>query len=127
MVDDVVDFETREVPFVELGAFRHKELPRKRVVEVPALVIRRIAHKQTLPRVRLQLLPLVLLDEDVRRAAKHPEAAEIRLLTIPGFIGRLARKRRGRQAVPDLDLGGEAATPEGGRQLGLVKHRSDVL
>ena len=39
VVDDVVDFETREVPFVELGAFRHKELPRKRVVEVPALVI----------------------------------------------------------------------------------------
>jgi hypothetical protein len=127
VIDDVVHLETREVPFVELGTLRNEELPRKRVVEVPALVIRRIAHKETLLHVRLQLLPLVLLDEDVRRAAKHPEAAEIRLLTVPGFVGRLARKRRGRQAVPDLDLGGEAATPEGGRQLGLVKHRSDVL
>ena len=87
VVDGVVHPQTREVAFVELSTFRDKELLGGGIVEVPALVIRRIAHKETLAHVGLQLLALVLLHKDVGSASKHPEAAEIWLLAVPGFIG----------------------------------------
>lgn len=120
MVKGVVALETRIEPLVKLRTLRDKELPGDRIVELPPLVVWRVTHKDALLHVRLQLLPLVLLHIDIGSTTKHPEAAEIRLLAFPGFKGCLARKRRGGQAVPHLDLSGKTATPEARRQLGLV-------
>ena len=59
---------------------------------------------------RLQLPSLVFLHMHIGSTTKHPEAAEIRLLAFPGFKGCLARKRRGGQAVPHLDLSSQTVS-----------------
>lgn len=49
------------------------------------MIVRWVTNKDALLHVRLQLLPLVLLHKDIGSAPEYPEAAEIRLLALPGI------------------------------------------
>jgi hypothetical protein len=75
--------EAGEHALIELCALRDDELLRDWVIEGPRVVVGRIADKDALLHVRLELLALVLLYEDIGRAPKHSEATEIRLLAKP--------------------------------------------
>jgi len=126
-LEEAFDREAREEAFIELSSLRDDVALGDRVVEEPGVVVWWIAKEDALLHVRFEFLALVLLHKDVGNAAKDPEAAEIRLLAIPGLEGRLARKGTGRHAVPDLHLRCKAASPQAGRQVGLREHRSDVV
>ena len=79
----VCSVEAWEHTLFELCTLRdHKPLG-DWVIEDPAMVVWRVANKNALLHVWLQLLALVFLHKDISRAPKHSEATERYLASCP--------------------------------------------
>lgn len=78
---------TREVLFIKHSRVTDNLLLCSGIPEQPALVVGRIANEDTLSRMRLQLLPLVLLDVHIGSASKDPQVRHIRLALVPQLKG----------------------------------------
>ncbi len=72
---------------IKVSSVRLDELVSGRVIELPSLVARWIAHKDGLLRVRRQPNSLVLLDVDIGKATKDPQQGDIRLGAKKRLVG----------------------------------------
>ena len=68
---------------------------------------------------RLERVALVLLDMHIGSATPNSEMGDIRLALIESLKGSGVRKGGSGKAIPDMDHGGKAMTPEGGRKTRL--------
>lgn len=105
-------FEAREAPFIENGTFRDNELLGRGIVEEPALVASGISNKDALLHVRLERLPLVLLNVDIGSTSKNAKIADIWFLLEPLSVWCGVGKRGSGKTVPDIDISSNSKFPE---------------
>lgn len=110
-----------ETLFIEDSMREDDEFPRCRVPESPGLGAVRVADKNTLSRVGLQCLAILLAYEHVSQAAKNAEVGDIRFVSIslPGSVGDATFQGGCRHPVLRMDEGGDSMAPERGGELRL--------
>ena len=104
--------ESREVPLIENSVFRDNSALGGRIVEFPALVVRRVAYEDALLHVRAKLSSFILLNMHIGQASPNPKIGEVRLALEPQLKGSSIRSERGRHPVKDVDKRGLGLSPE---------------
>ena len=92
----------REVVFIKHSALRDNNLLCSRIVELPALVTRRVANENALFHVGPQCATFVLLYMHICQTSPYAQVRHIRFATIEGLIGRSLGACRGGTAVQDV-------------------------
>jgi hypothetical protein len=117
----------RKVGLVKEDVPTDKCLLCHRVNAAPALDSMLKAHEDTVQRVGLQALALVLAHMDVGTTPKDTKVREVGLVPMPCLKGGGVWERRRGQAFQDTGHVLEGLPPIRGRKLGLQEHRSDAF
>jgi hypothetical protein len=106
--------DPKEVALIKLSTFWDVRLFGPRIVELPALVVRRVANDDALLHVgpKTSPVPLVLLNVDIGNTTPDMQHRDIRLGAMEGFPRCLSMHSRGGGPVPHMDKGAKGFSPE---------------
>jgi hypothetical protein len=112
--------QSREISLIKCGILANDLLFGDRIVEDPGFVFSRITNEDAFDGVRLQALPLILLDMHISSASKDTQIGDIRDFAKHASLGDRTNEGRGRGPVVDISVCHGCISPEGCRKIRLL-------